>query len=962
MSLPPISAFENPYAAGSEWEERFVRLAQEADPQDILGLLREGPDKDPQRLLTAMRVAPHLAQRLPTTLPIIAESLRILFSSPLKLKFEVGYPREVVVGFCAFSSCCETLKSLSDSNPPMASALAAIFEAALRAGHHVPSLAYAARQGPVRDKPLMLEPMARRVIELLCDKSLDAERRWQCWQTARELNSVCGRAWDTAVSAAIDILGEPGEDEALRELLLPAVMESWPQRLEEAIARGLLPKRTVPPIERLYRYAGTGDRGEPEGPEPWPPLTRAQARLCEAQEVVSLLETPQDLGRALGALTLLADIPGLEASLARRAGEALLALLEDARAHRGRISGGRSDEEFRPAPLALSALKMLSQKRPVDEASELMAGALARILSAPRLLAMLPQCLGPAAELPRLWPLLAAAAGDARRPAEARIAAFDALWKAAPGKSAMARPGLQESFTQAKDSLLALLSDPRADWAVRDYVLTNLAALDPEAVGRLQAGGVILAAGLPRPEDVLVGASSWMNEERLAKAAAETTPELALAALQGDEAGPGLSAIYLAVPLARRSDWRPLAQGLLRWVGSEKSYNLISKTGSERINLGDAAANKLRELCGAPSRAKDPEALAALRQAFAVMLDERPETPGVRPGLSLIGAFLRAAAPEELRAALAERLRERKRPATLRWRAFYEISCHLKWKDSLPSPDWKTYVDYALDSLRDPREDPGFRAILGHKIRYWGEEAIAAYLDQSQEPWTLKPGAPADLPICEPDSLVPEEWLASAVRLSRDEETRRAAVCALKLRFLIEDSSDRDRVQRAFLALALCQPGDFPAALRAAADGKPLLGLPSQAAKDLTPLQRERKTVEASAALLALLGNPADEERIARCALEGGWVPFPATSPKWTLTNLMMNEYDSENAAGEVWSTFDSYILAGYGPRAQALRAKLLAHLARRHSNALRHQRASATFAEAQRLDPSLRAADWITD
>jgi hypothetical protein len=905
MDVPPFSGLDG---------AALDRMAGEVDLDRLARLLEEAPESEGDRLRTALELAPRVAARVPSQASRWERLLRRRISDGRTLRFDTMGKGVwcLDVGHAAFEAYGKLWADLVEL--PEGFALAAGIPDAVRRGIERGFwIAHLVAVPHRLQAPAPLEAAIGTTLESLQDRSKSLQQRHHCWAA---LKSLGGSALDRALAALVSILSDRAEKARLQEWALEQLMTTRPSLVHRRVAEKSL-RRPIPPVERLHGYQAE-ERGQLYGLQAVEARLEGAAATANPEEILWHLENPDDLPRALSAILLVPRWVRGRKDLAARAEAALLGLVGDGRIHEGEVfdDDTRSQKEkFGIAFLALTTLSDLAAKRPPEEQAATALSCLRGILSNPQTAPLGREAL-------RRWPqfsdsleqILADAVSDRARAGKTRIAAYEIL-------SSRNASGLR----RAADALVAALREPEEDREVQAYASTHLASIQVEAVSRLKEEGYLRGIGLPPLEEILA------PDNGVKRAAVAADPASVLEALGNEDLPRALAALLVAPEMAGRVGREDLAGRLLRWVPSPARLDVKRDRDVRTYFLGDTASQGLLQVLAPGGRPADAGAVSILFRMLESLLEAKPLEPYARGSeLSQCCYTLRATASTELRDALRTWARDPTRSPVARGRALREAGTD------------EELERYAVAAVLDPAEEAGFRALVGARLLWRKRPEIEAMLDLTREPWGLRPGARADLPISSPPEKVPDEWLFSTVCAAGDPVTLRTSMGILAGRHRIEDPEEGARARDAFRSLVARVPAACVARLREVLDG------PATDAQ------------EAAARLLALLGRAADEDRVARGSLQGLWVPFEPGLR--SALDALMSAMDSTNANGKVFSALDPYILAGYGPeRAVRVRAKSVLELARNHAREGRMERARKTCRWAVELDPSNRdAADEL--
>ncbi|MBI5210117.1 MAG: hypothetical protein HY927_09120 [Elusimicrobia bacterium] len=961
-SLPPISEFPSAYHPGGPGRE-FLALARAVDPEAVCRALEAGGGEEGERLLTAVELAPFSAAAAPALAPRLAAGLAARIACAAAVSVPRHYPAVKVSdrALQAFARTVESLKpaqggqavfaeggrrrsddlaslgQAEPSAPELARGLREAFANALAACLPAGRVAEAAAAFPSAARSSGLLESAR---EGLGNRSLKPGQRWQCWLAARALTE---RTWDESLKDAFPMLAGRSEEPGLLWLVLADLVRRHGEGcILLAKSRGA-PAQALPPVELLHAYM-EGGGGVPAGLGVVPERVAAAALVCDPGEVLSHLASPEDAGRAIAAALVAPALASKDPGFARRALPALRASLADARPYRARVpdhSGEPSPEgeDFRLCSTALRSYLELASRLAGPALDDALAAGIRKVFAGAETgrnaSLFVVESFGPA--LRAVGAGLAAVVGDRSLAAPQRVTAYEVL-KASAGDAAKAacRTHLEEPFARASRALLGEVDDPAADPALASYVRANIAAVassgqavsDPSAM--LQRSGY---GRVPALWELFAGGCD-PDPGKVDAAAGRAAPEQVLEAMAGDDPSRALAAVYLAPAMEPRCDWAVLALALRSFIGADRAGPAPAGRGA--VDAVEVAAERLHALLTDRARRGDERAARFLWEAFGVLMDERPWR---RQSCSVVYRFtgdLKRLRRDDLLGDLLMRARDGRAPATLRWRAWTRLCTDFGWPEGRP---------LAVAAMADAGEDAGFKALLGTRLLDVQPDALDRLLDRSKTPWRFK-GPPVDLPLLRPSGELPLECLVSSVRWAPDRETLREAVLALAARLIIRDAGDMAFARDSLLGAAAPAQGrreGFVRALRAAVDGE---------------LAGEGRV--AAARLLALLGEDQDIERVAAACLEGTWVPFPFPGPRWEPASVLRDARGSVEASGEVWSSIDPYLLAGYGARADKVRALALFQLGRKHAAEKRFERSRPTLARAVGLDGGLRAREAL--
>lgn len=943
----------------------FEELARKVSRGDLEKLLREAPDDAGDRLTAAFRLIGPIAEAAPERALRWEPLLRRLLADRRVLEFSPRgktYKHSLNVSQGAFAAYCALLEKLprgmgrlKDLEEELARALGEAAVHCLDRELSGQTLAYKAKELLGTEA---LEGLARVFLECLGGRGRSSRARLDSWSALRNLGLKDSLEEGTRVMAAA--LQDPAEDAEFRQTLLELLNQERPGLVKELAAAGKLERKPLPPIEELCGFQ-CEERGQLYGLQVLESRLKALAATASLEEVLALVEAPADLARALSAVELLAPLLAGHPELGSRAMEALIKLMSDPRIHEGKVRDGKhsQSEKFGLAYAAVLALGRFLPGRSEVERDSLADRCLAAVLSGPgtahlilSVCALWRPRSGPVGPtLQRLARAVGEAAGNRALPAASRLQVYQALealekaWPEIAGAVKLARGAATKALVRA-------LTDPGGeDPEFIRFARRTAPAAAPAEIARLQKKGVLAVGKLPAL-DGLLGESGAVGDAVLSEASLGVAPGSALAALVGEDTPAALTAMMLAPALARRGRAPDFLSALIPWIASSEHYvvwrpegpnarlelalrplrpSLKQPEGAPKgrwvrtIGVASTAAEKAVEVLGLlPADGKE-ERLLAFRLLDA-LLEGLPDSDW---GLSsqrnsCLGFIKRGDAAAGVIPFLEElwaRLKSRDRSAMARFRSWEALRGMLK--DRAPAEAW------AAAALLDPLERPGLRALLGTEAWRRSPEALREFLDQAVEPWLLKAGARADLPVSVPAKSVPEAWLACAVVMAEDAKTRGEALGALGARYAIKKPEDLEPAREGLRRLFAAAPADFGKVLRRAAE-----------------TDAEGRGFSA-AALLALLGLPEDIDRIAQAAMAGVWIPFPHFGEGWSPTNELMNAYDSDNASEGVYNSLDPYIQAGYGPETDKVRARLFRVLTRRHAEAGRLKRSRLAYAQA---------------
>ncbi|MBI4676076.1 MAG: hypothetical protein HY748_00655 [Elusimicrobia bacterium] len=372
----------------------------------------------------------------------------------------------------------------------------------------------------------------------------------------------------------------------------------------------------LPRLEEVFNLV-RDDRGSPCGVQPVEEKLDAAAKEAEPGSILAALESTQDPASAVVAVFLGVRLAKDAPDLAARIEKALLRLVSDLRTAEASFEG--ATQAFDLAACAFGAFFDLIRKRPPDLVAIL--GVLGSSLVSTRRSDLTAAAVHQfnllfkddpryAQAADQVAELLADAVADAALSAATRIRAYEAIVCGARFSLTGRKPHpvaaavFEKARGRAAEALVEALEKGPAKPELREYVLCNLDTIRPEAVGTLQEKGIILLGAIP-PLNGLVS-FDWLAVDpvKAARAALALKPEQVTEVLtKRDEEDPGLlSAVVVSSHFCRRTDWRPIAESLLRLAACDRAFEARSGDRAVPVHLGREAAWALLTLLrGAPA-------------------------------------------------------------------------------------------------------------------------------------------------------------------------------------------------------------------------------------------------------------------------------------------------------------------------------------------------------------------------
>lgn len=698
----------------------------------------------------------------------------------------------------------------------------------------------------------------------------------------------------------------------------------------------------LPPPEAYYSVY-LDERNNPCGLVFLDQFAQQRAQQVDAKEVLEALESTQDLGRTISAINLLALVLQHHPEFTVRAQEGLLKLIPDERLHHCVING---HAHALGSVGSLAIAPYLSILRGYDMEEKLIGLIKALLLSVKNqhhkqlyfsilnfftenFSTLSPEMAeGPARMLSdSIIEMIA----DRDRSSFERISAFEMFeWLE---KWNRVRPAIFSLGRERAINLLVnILQDKHENPEVRDYIEKRLILIAPQTISKLQEKHFIEEMPLPDFPSLEFDYSGRPSQSLLQRMAIAVNPWQVLEVLQErnvDNFGQLFSAIYLAPLMANRFDWRALAHGLVRLLSMRDEYQFhIDQNRKTKVKVNRAASDNLIELLKKRDSAVRADVVEVALRSMDLVLDEgfhAFHTPEL-PIWEYLGLLTTLNANQEMRSNLTRCIYSRWRTPVARFLALYNL------RDGAMG-------NYIFDVLNDRSENPGFRALVGSIVYQYNRTAVENLVDHSEKIWRLKEGSCEDLPISQPEEHVPLSWLVASLLAATDRFTRHRAINLFYNR-INEDAWSREEISALrvrLLAVLESLPNRFLEALRLAADDASHSNLGRNSA----------------AIMLALIGEPADEQRLAHSALtNGGWSTIEPFTENWTPVNVLMSVVNGDNLHEELWNSLEPYLEIGFGTeQAMAIRARIFVLYAEQQFNAQHYDLAQRFYRYAVSLD-----------
>ncbi|MBI5625314.1 MAG: hypothetical protein HY924_16170 [Elusimicrobia bacterium] len=352
------------------------------------------------------------------------------------------------------------------------------------------------------------------------------------------------------------------------------------------------------------------EHGNPRGIQPVEARLDEAAAALEPEAVLAALESAKEAPLAFAAVFLSVRSARSKPALVPKLQKALLRLVSDLRTAQAVVGG--VPQVFDLAACAFGAYFELISLRPPDMVAIL--GVLGACLVNPRradlsaaavhqfhlLFKDDPRYERAAEEVAEL---LADAVEDSGLSPATRVRAYEAIVCGARFSASSRHPNpvadkvFGKQRLRAADALVAAVEKGPAKPELREYVLSNLSSIRPEAIASLQEKGILLLGTIPDPGELVNFEQKVPDPAKAGRLSLRLTPGQLLDSLKGTDASPQqLSAVFLAPFFSRRTAWQELGESLLRLSSSDQRVEVRSASAAVAFQLGAEAALSLLAL------------------------------------------------------------------------------------------------------------------------------------------------------------------------------------------------------------------------------------------------------------------------------------------------------------------------------------------------------------------------------
>lgn len=453
--------------------------------------------------------------------------------------------------------------------------------------------------------------------------------------------------------------------------------------------------------------------------------------------------------------------------------------------------------------------------------------------------------------------------------------------------------GVFEQIRQkAAAILINIYTDNKEDEKLRSYVKNNLNAIAPDAIEKLQQKGFIPSKEVPEIKDLF--AYSSVDSSKVTSCASEVSAYEVLEILQSNRSvtvDKLLAAIYLAPIVARRYNWQAFAHTLINLIYVYKEHKFKVNNYDVMLEVSRVSSENL-EILLKERPISDKDVVLDYAWRLINLTFDKGFGYGHSPNFLVWGVknlISNLSSKEVLDKTLQEIFLSPWRSPAARYLAYKEGD----WSD-------KVLRQKGWESLLNPNENSDLRALLGASMHGYLKDAVEGLVDKNQKPWQLLPKSPKDLPISAPPELVPESWLMTTLVIAKDYEIQRQTLNNLASRIGIDEKYTREEI--------MASREKVVAYVKSHPNLKNIL-------KQMCKKRVSGNIAIIAAKMLALLGDPEEETTMVDLLASGlsGWTTLKPLSNDWNGMNLLMTVLASNKVTDNVYSTFEPYIIVGYG-------------------------------------------------